>query len=54
MSLKEIDRRVIITLELEKAAKTWGQMWQALPGDKPCQGTGSWQGSKNQPLQWQK
>lgn len=26
MSLKEIDRRVIITLELEKAAKTWGQM----------------------------
>lgn len=26
MSLKEIDRRVMITLELEKAAKTWGQM----------------------------
>ena len=26
MSLKEIDRQVMITLELEKAEKTWGQM----------------------------
>ena len=26
MSLKEIDRRVIITLELDKTAKTWEQM----------------------------
>ena len=26
MSLKEIDRQVMITLELEKADKTWGQM----------------------------
>ena len=26
MSLKEIDRQVMITLELEKAQKTWGQM----------------------------